>query len=376
MIIALYIILGIYTILISLFLYGFDRLTEFIPKKNTTDLHFSLIVPFRNEEIYLPKLLNSIQHLDYQREQFECLFVDDDSNDDSVKIIESELQNSGINFQILRNHRRTKSPKKDALTTAIHKSQFEWIITTDADCILPEQWLQTVALFIQEKDADMVVGPVTYESVDFSFLEHFQILDVMSLQGSTLGGFGIGKPFLCNGANLAYKKGAFLKLNGFDGNDNIASGDDIFLFEKFLKLHPEKVRFLKSKSAIVSTFPLKSWSDVIEQRTRWAAKSGSYRLFFTKLVGLIVFLMNLGFIIGLGMMFWKRVYLDDFLFLVSLKSIIDFALIRKTSRYYRGKNKKIRDYQFIFFLYPFFTVFIALRSLFVKYTWKGRKFKK
>jgi hypothetical protein len=43
---------------------------------------------------------------------------------------------------------------------------------------------------------------------------------------------------LCNGANLAYKKTVFTELNGFQGNENIASGDDIFLFEKFYKNIP------------------------------------------------------------------------------------------------------------------------------------------
>lgn len=376
MIIALYVILGIYLALIGSFIIGFNRLKEFTSKNKVPDIGFSIIIPFRNESTYLPKLLDSILHLTYDTHHFECLFVDDESDDDSIKIIENHLGNSEINFQILENHRTSNSPKKDALTTAIHRAKFKWIITTDADCVLPNAWLDTIASFIQQKDSEMIVGPVTFESVDFSFLEHFQVLDLMSLQGSTLGGFGIEKPFLCNGANLAYKKETFLALNGFKGNDNIASGDDIFLFEKFIKSHPKKVHFLKSTSAIVSTFPLSSWKELIEQRTRWAAKSGSYSLLFTKFVGLIVFLMNLGFIMGIGLIIWERAYLDDLLPIVSFKSIVDFALIRKTSRYYRGKNKKIRDYMFVFFLYPFFTTYIAFRSLLIKYTWKGRKFRK
>jgi hypothetical protein len=32
---------------------------------------------------------------------------------------------------------------------------------------------------------------------------------------------------MCNGANLAYTKTLFQELNGFDGNEKIASGDDI-----------------------------------------------------------------------------------------------------------------------------------------------------
>jgi hypothetical protein len=54
----------------------------------------------------------------------------------------------------------------------------------------------------------------------------------LSLQGATIGSFGIGKGFMCNGANLAYKKSLFQELNGFQGNDTIASGDDVFLLQK------------------------------------------------------------------------------------------------------------------------------------------------
>ena len=87
--------------------------------------------------------------------------------------------------------------------------------------------------FSKVNNSVMMVGPVSYNILKHSFLENFQLLDFLSLQAATLGGFGIKKPFLCNGANLAYKKTVFTKLNGFQGNENIASGDDIFLFEKF-----------------------------------------------------------------------------------------------------------------------------------------------
>jgi hypothetical protein len=37
---------------------------------------------------------------------------------------------------------------------------------------------------------------------------HFQ-LDLASLQGATIGSFGIGKGFMCNGANLLTKNHYF-----------------------------------------------------------------------------------------------------------------------------------------------------------------------
>jgi cellulose synthase/poly-beta-1,6-N-acetylglucosamine synthase-like glycosyltransferase len=105
----------------------------------------------------------------------------------------------------------------------------EWIITTDADCVVPKNWLSTLDNYIQSSNVNMIAG-VTYDCKN-SFTS-FPTADLVSLQGATIGSFGIGKGFMCNGANLAYKKSLFQELNGFQGNDTIASGDDVFLLQK------------------------------------------------------------------------------------------------------------------------------------------------
>ena len=66
----------------------------------------------------------------------------------------------------------------------------------------------------------------------------------MSLQGATIAGFALRNPFLCNGANMAYKKELFTNLHGFEGNNNLASGDDIFLLEKATKKYKKQVLHL------------------------------------------------------------------------------------------------------------------------------------
>ena len=87
-------------------------------------------------------------------------------------------------------------------------------------------------------------------------------------------------------------------LKGFEENNKIASGDDVFLFEKFQVAYPKQIHFLKSTSAIVNTSPVKTWKELIHQRMRWAAKSSSYGLLTGKLVGLIVLIMNVSTIIA------------------------------------------------------------------------------
>ena len=342
---------------------GFQKIKETKILSESYNTEFSIIIPFRNEAIHLKNLLDSIQKLAYDKNKFECIFVNDDSSDDSVKIINKNLSKSRIKYTIINNSRKSNSPKKDAINTAINIAKFDWITTTDADCKLPKLWLQAIDSFIQHNESTMIVGPVMYETSDFTFLENFQILDFLSLQGATVGGFGINNPFLCNGANLAYLKNSFIELKGFEGNDTIASGDDIFLFEKFYKNNSKKVHFLKSKEAVVYTKAVESWSQLTQQRMRWAAKSSRYNLLFGKLVGMIVLTANLVFITSLIVIFRDQQNALNYLYGLVLKIAIDFALIKQTSIFYRGSTR-VKNYEIGSILYPFFSVFCSFKNIY------------
>ncbi|MCB0465985.1 MAG: glycosyltransferase, partial [Aequorivita sp.] len=224
--------------------------------------HISVVIPFRNEVENLPNLLKTIDKLKYPSEMFEIIFVNDASEDTSETIISAAIEKSKFSIKLIQNKRISNSPKKDAISEAIKNSNFEWIVTTDADCELPQNWLKTLDGFIQKNNPAMVCGPVIYES-NGSFIENFQQLDGLSLQAVTIGSFGLSNQLLCNGANLAYQKNAFIKVNGFSGNNHIASGDDIFLLEKMKKAFPKRVQFLKSKDAIVTTKSQQKWRNII-----------------------------------------------------------------------------------------------------------------
>ncbi len=388
--IAIFITL-IYLFLIASFIYGFDKVDEFSLKDLKAKTKFSVIIPFRNEEQNLPTLLESILKLNYPKSMFEIIFVDDESEDGSVETIEQKfrenlgelsslsssqklltLDNARFDRRTIKNIRTSKSPKKDAITLAISQTKYDWIVTTDADCVLPKFWLDSFDDFIQMNHPEFIVAPVTYSKMN-SFLNRFQLLDVLSLQGSTIGGFGISKPFLCNGANLAYTKQIFETVNGFEGNDNIGSGDDIFMLEKAVKFFPEKVKFLKCQQAIITTLPQPNFDALIFQRIRWAAKTGSYRNLFGKLVGIIVFLMNGGLLVFSLMTLTGIINLKTFFYISIIKFGIDFLLIYKTASF-TNQKEVMRTYFFAFFLYPFFAFYVVFSSVFKGYKWKGRDY--
>ncbi len=362
-------ILIIYILTIGLLIYGFDKIEIIKIKDLQPKTNFSIIVPFRNEENEFLNLLNSISGLNYPKNIFEIVVVDDNSNDNSVAVFNKwQSENLEISSRLLQNIRKSNSPKKDAIQTAISQIKNNWIITTDADCFVQKNWLAYYNNVIQGSNFEMICGAVSISNKK-GYLNYFQLVDFLSLQGATIGSFGINKPFICNGANFAYTKKLFIELNGFDGNDKIASGDDVFLLQKAIKLFPEKVSYLKNQEVIVFTKPEEGWSKLFQQRVRWASKTSSYDGFFGKYLAIIVFVMNLSLIVAFCLFSFAFCLLS-----FALKFIIDIILLNKTNRF-------IENQKFIFPLisglfYPFWCVAVVLYSFFGCFEWKNRRYNK
>ncbi|TDD76482.1 glycosyltransferase family 2 protein [Flavobacterium caseinilyticum] len=365
MTIVLLIIILLYCLAIIVLIYGFTKVNTIEYSDLKPKTKFSIIVPFRNEGENLPVLLESLSRLNYPVELFKVILVDDDSKE------VFSVQCSVFSVRIIKNIRVSNSPKKDAIVTAMQFINTDWIITTDADCVVNANWLLTLDNYIQVHDVAMIAGAVTYDCGN-SFLHHFQQLDLASLQGATIGSFGIKKGFMCNGANFAYTRSFFKELNGFEGNDGIASGDDVFLLQKAIAKSPEKVHYLKSENNIVITKPLDNWKSLFYQRVRWASKTSSYQSGFGKGLGLLVFGGNLSLVIGFGCCVFGVIPIQNIVLLFFFKFIVDTILIYNTTQFLT--KTKIQYLIFSSFLYPFFSASVALYSLFGKYEWKGRRF--
>ncbi|MCG9971645.1 glycosyltransferase family 2 protein [Christiangramia crocea] len=364
--------------LIASLIYGWKRLPDFNLKKLNAETGFTIIVPYRNEAENLPGLFKSLSGLHYPLDKFEIILVNDESQDQS-KILCEEFQKNfpEMKVKILENIRRSVSPKKDAVYTAINSSDFDFIVTTDADCIVPPNWLRGFDQEIFEKGSKLIAGPVGFiqgAGKKKALFNSFEEMDFMSLQSTTVGSFGIEKQFMCNAANLCYDKNAFLNNSGFSENENIASGDDVFLLQKLNK-KGLKLSFLKSEELIVLTRLQKNLSGLINQRLRWAAKASAYKSSFGRFTGIIVFLMNLLLILYAGLAFLEVISYQYVMLAFLLKFNADFILIYKAAKFFKRENL-MRSYFWCSIVYPFFSVYVAGLSLFNGYEWKGRRFRK
>ncbi|MEJ7683726.1 MAG: glycosyltransferase family 2 protein [Segetibacter sp.] len=147
---------------------------------------------------------------------------------------------------------------KKAIELAIERAKGDWIVTTDADCIVTKDWLLNFNNFTRQYNSVFVAAPVKFINTG-SFVSIFQCLDFMSLQGITAASVHHGFHSMCNGANLAYNKKAFYEVGGFNGIDNIASGDDMLLMHKIYVRYKKQVHFLFSQSSIIETKPMETW---------------------------------------------------------------------------------------------------------------------
>lgn len=356
-----------YVLQIILLIYGNLKIKPFISKEFDPATKFSILIPFKDEEVNLQDLLESFSKLNYPKDLFELLFINDSSVDNSLQIINSwRFKNPYIQVTILDNVVVSNSPKKDAITRAQTIAKFPWILTTDADCVLPENILLTYnSLLNENKEKEFFVGGVKIKSTS-GILNAYQHLDMAALQAVTIGSFGIEEPFMCNGANLLYKKDLFKKVNGYVGVNHIASGDDVFLLEKVLALNPNLIMYAKHPDLIIDTQPVITWKKLLSQRVRWAKKSKNYKTIYPKILGIITIGVNVSFLIGiLGLSY----HFSFALSILILKLMIDFVLLRC----YKNLTKVNFTYLAIIqVLYPFVLILIIINVYCTKLKWKNR----
>jgi cellulose synthase/poly-beta-1,6-N-acetylglucosamine synthase-like glycosyltransferase len=344
----------------------------------------SVIIPARNEEKNIAACIQSLADQSYPPTLFEIIVVDDFSEDRTAQITRSlDCENIKlISLKDLVLH-PINSYKKKAIEMAIEKASGELIITTDADCIAPKKWLSTIAAYYEKTHAKFIAMPVLLTGGN-KFIEIFQSLDFMVLQGIT--GASVTKNFhaMCNGANLAYTKKAFHSVNGFSGIDSIASGDDMLLMHKISKAFPGEIHFLKDKNVIVQTAPEHSLSSFFNQRIRWASKSGSYNDKSITGVLVTVYLCNLlllaiPFVALISNQKFPFVHcpvslLVFWLWLILFKTLIELVFLVPVSGFFN------KQHILIWFpvMQPFhilYTVIAGFLGMFGKYTWKGREVK-
>ena len=356
-----------YGMLVIRYWWTWQRIPLYRASPAAPRLKVSVIIPARNEEKMIGRLLQALQQQDYPVQLTELIVVDDHSTDETARIVSGfpavqliRLQEDGLNAY-----------KKKAIDTGIARASGELILCTDADTEPGPGWISTMISFAVEKKAAFVAAPVLMKGRN-NLLNVFQSLDFMMLQAITGAVVQQKTLTMCNGANLAYTKEAFRAVGGFSGIDDIASGDDMLLMYKIWQRYPQQVHYLKSRDAIVVTAPQDNWRAFIRQRIRWASKAGHYQDKRFLPVLLLVYSVNLIFgvlaVLAVCCAGWWKWLLLAWL----VKTLAEWPLMHAAARFFQQMPLLI----WFFFLQPLhilYTIFSGFLGQTGAYEWKGRK---
>ena len=329
----------------------------------------SIIIPARNEAKDITACLRSISANNYPSDKFEIILIDDHSEDETSKIA-SLLEIS--NLTILKQE-ENRQGKKQALKLGLQKAKGELILTTDADCVYDERWLSTMVSFYESHQAKLVTGPIDFAKPKGLF-QKFQALDLNGLMVITAAGIQTDKQFMANGANMLYSKNIFEEVNGFRGNEHLASGDDMFLVHKVSELYPGDIHFVKSKTSVVSTLAETSLKSFLDQRKRWATKTTHYTDRRLLLVLSSVFLLCLTIVLNVFVFsFFNSLFLFIGLFQLFIKMILDYLFLSNVTTYF-GTSSLMKMFFPANIMHLFYITYSGITGLFGgKYEWKGRR---
>lgn len=329
----------------------------------TTTATFSIIVPVRNEAATIRRLVKQVMALDYPKDAFEIIVVDDGSDDGTLDALDG-----------LYNVKMYRLPegiigKKRAIEWGIQHASYEWIITTDGDCEVPASWLRSFNSALGA-DVHLVVGPVRMKSR--TLLGNLQSYDFSLLIGYAAGLVGMGVPSMSNGANLCYRKHVFQEVGGYTGNSSIPSGDDEFLLLKVVKRYPRGIRFNNDSKAVVVTDPKETFADLLNQRKRWLSKWTLHKnpriissVILTLLDNLSMMLCLLGVLVGYFPVWALTILVARWVVKGWFSYEVNRLLVGKT-QWFAAALYEV--------LYPFYVVLLSFASIFGHYTWKGRKY--
>ena len=174
----------------------------------------SVIVPTYNEEKNIVKCLAHLQEQTLWKDQYEIIVVDGHSTDLTVNKAKAFISNKVIS----QKSKGVGGARNDGI--AIAKGDI--VAMTDADCYVPDDWLENIQNFFNKDPSTVCVyGPVKTTQHD-NKLKYKFYLWVSNTAAYISHVFGL--VYWTVGANCAFRKKPFLEIGGYK---EYSAGDDI-----------------------------------------------------------------------------------------------------------------------------------------------------
>ncbi|NUO18172.1 glycosyltransferase [bacterium] len=181
----------------------------------------AVVVVARNEERTISDCLISIceQCIGPQ----EVILMDDSSDDQSPEIVRNLAKKYGKLRMVTFTSKAGRSPKKTGLALAFANIDTELVALTDADCVVPNKWLESMAKYSDSK-IGAVIG-ASWPSNDKGILSRIYRWERLIANVSMASACGWGSPASACGHNILYRREALNVVEAPVRRD-LTSGDD------------------------------------------------------------------------------------------------------------------------------------------------------
>ncbi|MFH1641814.1 MAG: glycosyltransferase [Nanoarchaeota archaeon] len=304
--------------------------------------YVSILVPSYNEGKTIVHVLKSIINLDYPKDKFEIIVINDGSVDNTVEAVSDFIKNNNsFNIKLLSQKNQGKA---SSLNNALKIAKGKYFACLDADSFVDPKTLKKMLKIYEEEDNNLaIVTPAMKVKSPRNFLQKIQWLEyLVSLFIARLMGY-LDCIYVAPGPFSLYSTSIIRKLGGFDKN-NITEDQEIAY--RVQKYH-YKIRHCYS--GYVYTIAPKNLRELYKQRNRWL-KGGLLNIFkFKKLIwnreygdfgimqmsiNIVIFFVSVAtlFFFGLYMLkpiydFIRNLYLVNFDFSPFLTDLLNFDFV-------------------------------------------------
>ncbi|QSX05777.1 glycosyltransferase family 2 protein [Sedimentibacter sp. zth1] len=275
-------ILSVYHILSSV------KHKNIIYKYNNAQKSITIIIPCYNEAPIIKNTIDGLQNLDYKN--FNVIFVNDGSTDETFNILNNELELAKINTNYVKLDNSIKSISKsvkyshitvidkyntgkaNSLNKAISLSDSELILTMDGDCVLKSDTLKIMSMTFTDKNVIASGGAIHIMQV-FKLQKKPSLL-ILLQSLDYIKGFYVYKSSLAYNNALAIISGAFgvFKRTVLEeiGCFNSGLGEDIDLTLRIQQYaYQNNKKIIYNDNAICYTECPEKLRDLSAQRIRW-----------------------------------------------------------------------------------------------------------
>ncbi len=323
----------------------------------------TIIVAARNEEHSIKPCLESLSKLHYPAEKLEIIVVNDQSSDGTEEIIKNHI----VNYQHFKLINTSPGAghligKVNAVTQGIEASKNEFILFTDADCVLPKNWIKQTVSYFQNHVG--VVGGFTVLSANNTF-EGIQSLDWIYLFSVGSAAATLGFPLTGVGNNLAVRRKDYEQTGGYRVIP-FSVTEDYALTQAIVKKNKSKMVFPLDEKTMVTSLACPTWKNLFRQKQRWGV-GGLDMVTMGFVVFSLPFAFNILIMVG-GLL------ISPLHWMLALISKLTIDSIFLTYALHKLKVKNYMKYFFAFelylFIYSLLLPFVAILTK--KIIWKER----